>query len=58
MEQDTRVCVYILIWNVHFLQKNNASVQPALAMGLGDIYTIYHGENLSNMVSLDVFILT
>ena len=26
MEQDTRVWVYILIWNIHFLHKNNASV--------------------------------
>ena len=38
MEQDTRVWVYILIWNVHFLHKNNAIVSlQALSKGLGGI---------------------
>ena len=34
IEQDTRVWVYILICNVHFLHKNNVMSQPALAMAL------------------------
>ena len=36
MEQDTRVWVYILIWNVNCLHKIIVS-QPALAIGLGGI---------------------
>ena len=33
MEQDTRVCLYILIRNVHFLYKNNASVEASTYYG-------------------------
>ena len=37
MEQDTRVWVYILIWNVNVLLKYNVVSLPALAKGLGVI---------------------
>ena len=35
MEQNSRVWVYILIWNVNFWHKNIVVTQPVLAMGLG-----------------------
>ena len=52
MEQDTRVCVYILIWNVNFLHKNNVVSKPAFAMGWGGMY---HGENFEKMTQYGEF---
>ena len=41
IEQDTRVWVHILIWNVHFLHKNNASFATSTYYGLRG--HMYHG---------------
>ena len=57
MKQDTRVWVYILIWNVNFLHKNNVVSQTALAMGLDGIcITEKILRKWRNMVSLDIYI--
>ena len=41
IEQDTRVWVYILIWSVHILHKNNASVATSTYYGFRG--HMYHG---------------
>ena len=47
MEQDTRVWVYILIRNVHFLHKNNASIAGNTCYGFRG--HMYHEENFEKM---------
>ena len=47
MEQDTLVWVYILIWNIHFLQKNNARVAANTCYGfMGHLYQVEHFEKM------------
>ena len=55
----TRAWVYILIWNVNFVHKNNVVSQPALAIGLGPLGGVCIMEKKLGkwhiMVSLDVY---